>query len=240
MTSSLTQPADEVGSPAAPAGPDRATTGPGRVVVGAALVAGVVLRVIVAFTALGRPDSDEVIAGLMARHLDSGFPASFWGQHYGGTIELVPVWASLRVFGMSVPGLRVPTVALAVVNAVLVWRCARRLMPAGSAVVAGLLAWVWPAAVVWFGMREMLFYVPTLTLGLIAMLLALRLGRWGDPSEVGGQADAGGGDPFSQQWPQWAALGLVVGLGWWTSPNIIYFAVPVVLALVARPGRSRA
>ena len=228
MTYPLTQPTDEVGAPSLPAPIASVRAWPGRWVVGLSVLAGVVLRAVVLFTSLGRPDSDEVIAGLMARHLGDGFPAFFWGQHYGGTIELVPVAASLKLFGLSVPGLRVPTVVLAAVDAVLVWRCARRLMAEPSARVAGLLAWVWPAAAVWFGVREQLFYVPTLTLGLAGLLLALRLGTgpgWG---------------PVSRQWPQWAGLGLALGVGWWTSPNIIYFVVPTALALVIpRAGRPR-
>ncbi len=227
MTSFLTQPTDEVGAsrPAAPAGGPGSW--PGRWLVGLSILAGVALRVIVLFTSLGRADSDEVISGLMAHHLGDGYPAYVWGQHYGGTIQLLPVAASIRLFGMSVPGLRVPTVVLGALNAVLVWRCARRMMPAGSAEVAGLLAWVWPAAAVWFGIHEQLFYVPTLTLGLVAWLLALRL------------ADPEGWEPIRRCWPQWAALGVALGAGWWTSPNIVYFVVPAGLALVARPGRSR-
>ena len=205
-------------------GPGRAPAGwpgPGRLAVGLSILVGVVLRAIVLLTALGRPDSDEVITGLMARHL---YPAYFWGQHYGGTLELLPVAASLRLFGMSVPGLRVPTVVLAAVNAVLVWRCARRMMGPGQAQVAGLLAWVWPAAAVWFGVREQLFYVPTLTLGLAALLLALRL------------AD---GPPRWNRW-EWAGLGLALGLGWWTSPNIIYFLLPVAaVVFLPRSGEHR-
>ena len=228
MTYPLTQPTDEVGAlpPTSPVGSVRAWPGPW--VVGLSILTGVVLRAVVLFTSLGRPDSDEVIAGLMAHHLGSSFPAYFWGQHYGGTIELIPVAASLKLFGMSVPGLRVPTVILAVVDAALVWRCARRIMSEGSARVAGLLAWVWPAAAVWFGVREQLFYVPTLTLGLVALLLALRL------------ASPSGWGPVRRQWPQWAGLGLALGLGWWTSPNIIYFLVPTAVALLARPGRRGA
>jgi 4-amino-4-deoxy-L-arabinose transferase-like glycosyltransferase len=195
--------------------------GPGRRAVGLGILVGVVLRAIVLFTALGRPDSDEVIAGLMARHLfRDGFPAFFWGQHYGGTVELLPVALSLKVFGSSVPGLRVPTIALGALDAVLVWRCGRRMMAPGQAQVAGLLAWVWPAAAVWFGVREQLFYVPTLTLGLVAVLLALRLAP-----------------PASPPWWEWAALGLTLGVGWWTSPNVIYFLVPVAVVLFARRGQ---
>lgn len=228
VTSSLREPTGDVGArtPTRPAG--STAVGPDRWLVGLSLLAGVVLRVVVGFTSLGRPDSDEVIAGLMARHVGlHEFPLAFWGQHYGGTIELVPVTVSLHLFGTSVPSLRVPTIVLAVVNALLVWRCARRMMPGGSAAVAGLLAWVWPPAAVWFGVREQLFYVPTITLGLIGVLLALRLAR---PS---------GWAPLRRTWPEWAGLGLVFGLGWWTSPNIVYFVAPAALVVVTRPGRPR-
>ena len=89
---------------------------PGRArrpwLVGVVVAAGVVLRLVVLFGPLGRPDSDEVIAGLIARHLGSdGLPAFYWGQHYGGTIEALPVALSLKLFGTSVAALRVPTLA---------------------------------------------------------------------------------------------------------------------------------
>jgi hypothetical protein len=87
--------------------------------------------------------------------------------------------------------------------------------------VAGLLAWVWPPAAVWFGTREQLFYGPTVAIGLTAMLLALRLG-----SRLTGRVAA-----------EWAGLGLALGLGWWTSPNIMYFAVPAVVAVLVPRGR---
>ena len=205
-----------------------AWSGPPPWLVGAVIVAGVVLRLVVLFGPLGRPDSDEAIAGLMARHLGSdGLPAFFWGQHYGGTIEALPVALSLKLFGTSVVGLRVPTLLLGVVNAVLVWRCGRRVMSEGRARVAGLLAWVWPPAVVWYGSREMLFYAPTVTLGLTAVLLALRLG-------IAGRDDA----PGRWNLVEWAGLGAALGLGWWTSPSTAYFVLPAAAALLLPAGRS--
>ncbi|MGZ4715660.1 MAG: glycosyltransferase family 39 protein [Acidimicrobiales bacterium] len=215
--------------PAEAAGPERvgAWSGPPAWLVGAVVAAGVVLRLIVLLGPLGRPDSDEVIAGLIARHLGSdGLPAFFWGQHYGGTIEALPVAASLRLFGTSVAALRAPTLLLGVVNAVLVWRCGRRVTSEGRARVAGLLAWVWPPAVVWYGAREMLFYAPTVTFGLTAVLLALRLGAVDRDGATGRWRIA-----------EWAGLGVALGLGWWTSPNMSYFVVAAAVTLLLPPGR---
>jgi hypothetical protein len=209
--------------------PSPSWSGPPPWLVGIVVAAGVALRLVILFGPLGRPDSDEVIAGLIARHIGGdGLPAFYWGQHYGGTIEALPVALSLELFGTSVAALRVPTLLLGAVNAVLVWRCGRRVMGEGSARVAGLLAWVWPPAVVWYGSREMLFYAPTVTFGLTAVLLALRLGA--------ADRDGGGG----RWWfAEWAGLGAALGFGWWTSPNMSHFVVPAAVALLLPRGRSR-
>lgn len=183
----------------------------------AALVAGVAVRLAVLLSPLGRPDADEVITALMARNIaDDGYPAFFWGQHYGGTLELLPVLASLEVFGWSVGAMRVPTLVLVAVNAILVWRLGRRWSTERQAQLAGLLVWLGPPAALWFGLHAQLFYTPTVTLGLVLGLAACRV-----------RADGRVRD--------YALLGLSLGLGIWTSSNIAYFVVPA--ALVAIGGR---
>jgi hypothetical protein len=125
------------GPPVAPEPSSRASStagwaGPGRWAVAATIVVGVGLRALILAGPLGRPDSDEVLSSLMARHIwTDGWPAFLWGQHYGGTIEALPVAASYALFGPSTLALRVPTLLLAALSAVLVWRCARRLMSPG-------------------------------------------------------------------------------------------------------------
>ena len=206
-----------------------AWAGPGRLAVAVTMLVGIGLRAAAVSGSLGRPDSDEVLSSLLARHIWSdGWPAFLWGQHYGGTAEALPVAMSYALFGPSTLALRLPSLLLAGVGAVLVWRCARRLMDPGPARVAGLLAWVWPPAAVWFGTREQLFYGPTVVIGLAAILLAMRRA-----------------DPIARRQPfsasaavEWAALGLALGLGWWTSPNIMYFAVPGVAVLLWPNERS--
>jgi hypothetical protein len=76
---------------------------------------------------------------------------------------------------------------------------------------------------------ELGFRQVTLACGLGCLIAAHRAAyvpcRTGS-HRTGAQADATGG------WPVWAVLGLVGGIGWWSSPEIVYFALPV-LALVA-------
>jgi len=178
------------------------------------VVGGIALRAFVLLTPLGAPDSDEAVVGLMARHLAHGEHTTFfWGQNFGGTPFLYLMTPVIRVFGTSFFTLRLTGTLLAAVNAVLVWRVGRRLFSEQGAIAAGLVSWVWPAMAVWFSVREQLFYVPTVTAGLLAWLIAL--GR----SRPRGWPDAG----------RWLACGFVLGLGWWMSPNIIYFAVPLAV-----------
>ncbi len=49
-------------------------------------VAGLVLRVWIYRSALGVPDSDEAVVGLMTMHLlDGEWTTFFWGQGFGGS-----------------------------------------------------------------------------------------------------------------------------------------------------------
>ncbi len=185
-----------------------------RGLVVAVAVAGLALRMIILATPLGRPDADEVLSGLMARHVGTGtFPWFVWGQHYGGTIELLPVALSMRLFGDSALAMRLPTVVLGAVNCVVLWRVAARVLSPRRAQVAALLMWLGPAAAVWLGVREQLFYPPTVLLGLLVVLFALRT------RETTGVAD-------------YAGLGLVLGVGVWTSPNVVYFALPAAVIVL--------
>jgi hypothetical protein len=110
----------------------------------------------------------------------------------------------------SLVALRLSAVVLAAVNAVLGWRLAARLLPPVPARTAGLLLWVGPPAALWLGVRQMLFYQPTVTLGLVLGLLAFGV--------------------RSQRRARVAAAAVLV-LGLWTSPNIVYFALPAAVVV---------
>ncbi len=169
-------------------------------------------------------DSDEAVVGLMAGQIRHGhFFTFYWGQAYGGVEPyLVAAWTAVAGSG-PVALNAVPTV-LCALGAVLAWRIARRLVPAETralAAAAGLVLWIWPEVVIYNSVQELGFRGVTLVSGLGVLLLALRV------SETGSVLDC-------------CALGLCAGIGWWSSPEIVYFAVPAALLLVARRARLRA
>jgi hypothetical protein len=184
----------------------------------AAIAAGVAMRVWIATGVLGTLNADEAISGLMARALlDGDVDVFFWGQAYGGTLEVVPLAALMATVGDQA-GLTVLPLVEAAGIGVLTYLLARRRLPMEWALAVVGLAAVAPAAAVWFSTRPMLFYQPAILLGLGALLLAERLAdRVGQPDH----------------WT-WAALGLLLGLGWWTSTQILFFAVPAVYWVIAR------
>ena len=194
-----------------------AEAGLARRIVVAAVVVGVVLRLVILLSPLGRADADELITGLMAgRFASDGYPAFFWGQHYGGTLEVLPVIVSMRIFGWSVGAMRIPNLLLVAANALLVWRIGRYWLTERQAQLAALLLWLGAPAAMWFGIHAQLFYTPTVTFGLLLGLAAYRV------RTVGRVRD-------------FALAGLALGLGAWTSTNIAYFVIPA--ALVALGGR---
>jgi Dolichyl-phosphate-mannose-protein mannosyltransferase len=180
----------------------------------AVAVVGLAVRIWIMTGRLGVIDSDEAITGLMARHLlDGEFRAFMWRLSYQGTIATYPVALSFKLFGASQFTLELPYFLMSAASTVIVWRIGVRFLRPFQAVFAALAFWVWPALFVWISVKPLIFYVPTMLLGLAAMLCTLRAVE--SPRRA----------------VEWCLVGLFLGAGWWTSPNIMYFAVPIAIWL---------
>lgn len=168
--------------------------------------------------------SDEAVVGLMARRISHGQMFTFyWGQSYGGVEPyLLVVWSA--VVGSGPVALNALPVVLSAVAAVLAGRITLRMVDPSFRFVAWAVAaalWVWPDVVAYNSARELGFRGVTVVAGLAAVLLAMRVRtRPTIPDAVG--------------------LGLALGIGWWSSPEIVYFAVPVaVIVVIRRIGLTR-
>jgi hypothetical protein len=185
-----------------------------------ALVYGFVLRVwlLVQLPIWG----DEAIVGIMARAIDGGnFTAFYWGQHYGG-LEPYLVAVGLKVGGGGEPAMNGTPAVLCALGALLVAAvtfAATKSRP--LALAASGVVFVWPYVVIWQSVREGGFREATLCCGLVAILYCVRIYR----------RRAG---PAS-----FLVLGAALGLGWWASPEILYFGLPCLVLLVAWYAASR-
>jgi len=189
---------------------------PMRALVAAGLTVGAIERIVVWRSGLGRLDGDEAVWGLMARHvLDGEFPAFFWGQAYGGTLETFLTAPALALFPSSVVALRTISVLLTLVAVYLVWRVGRRTIGEPAATAAAVLFWIWPSYSIWKSIRAHGFYGSGLVLCLLLLLLALRI------AERRSRPDA-------------VLLGLVLGVAGWQTGQIAPIAVGSLAWLVWR------
>ena len=190
------------------------------VVIAGALITGVLMRLW--YLRHDPIDADEALVGILARHILAGHTNAFLlGQRYGG-VEPYLVAFAFALGGSTPLVLQLPVVALSALGCVLVWRVGLRLLRRPAIAVAAAAAmWVAPQSVVWNSTLEYGFRGVTLVCGLAMLLLALRVtqgsaARWELP-----------------------ALGLVAGIGWWSSPEIVYFALPAALWLLVWGWRMR-
>jgi hypothetical protein len=181
-----------------------------RTIVLGGIGAGIALRVWLLALPTGSLDSDEAIVGLMARHVlhQHQFTTFYWGQNYGGSITAVVMAAVFAVFGSSTATLKSVPIGMSAISAVLVWRLGRRTIGEPGASIAAVAFWVWPTNYLWLSTKERGFYWACMILGLSFLLVVLHL------VEHPGRGH------------EWVLLGLLGGVGWWTSPQILYFAVP--------------
>lgn len=160
-------------------------------------------------------DSDEALVGIAAQGIAHGHLTVFFlGSFYGGVEPYVSA-GLFAIFGPSALALKATPVLLSAIASLLIWRIVLRLVKDRQvAALAGVFSWVAPLAVVWNSTVERGFRGVTMACGLACLLLALRCldGRRG--------------------YLNLAGLGLFLGVGWWSSPEIVYFLVPVGLVLI--------
>jgi 4-amino-4-deoxy-L-arabinose transferase-like glycosyltransferase len=174
-------------------------------------VAGIALRVWAYRAELGVPNADEAVVGLMVRHLTHGeFTTFYWGQAYGGPQEALLATPLFLIFGSSWLALRVIPIALNAVAALIVWRVGRRTLGEPAGAVAGALFWIWPPFNYYQLVHELGFYASDVVYVGLLLLLALRIVERPDRIRVG-------------------LFGLVLGLGFWQTAQI----VPIVAGVVA-------
>lgn len=171
---------------------------------------GVIARAWVISGPMGTPDLDAATVGIQAQQfLDGHLQVFFLNQPYGGTLEVAMVAAAFVVGGVNVAMMKLVPLALHAVAVVLTWRIARRVTDDRLArFLAPCLLWIFPAGMVWNSTKQRGFYGIAIVLAALTLLFALRVVQEGTAT-----ADL-------------VVLGLVAGLGWWTTPLL----APIALA----------
>jgi hypothetical protein len=157
---------------------------------------------------------DESVVGLIAQDIAHGHVTTFyWGQAYGGVEPYLVAAVTAIVHGPL--GLNGTSSILSGLAAVVVGRLVFEISGSREAgLLAGILAWVWPYVLIWNSTRELGFHFTAMFLGVSLVYLAVRISR-GHSGAV-----------------TCLAFGACAGVGWWSSPEIAYFAIPALTILV--------
>jgi 4-amino-4-deoxy-L-arabinose transferase-like glycosyltransferase len=172
--------------------------------------------------------SDEAVVALMARHIHQGvaFPIFFYGQHYMGSLDALLIAGAFRVIGEGVPAIRLVQLILyllfVVTTLLLAWQLSKNLVVTG---IAGLWVAIPSPLLTLYTSMTLGGYGETLIIGNICLILGWVIAE--RDTFLSGRS----------RW-EWALLGLVGGLGWWTNGLIAVYLLPVALFILIRSWRK--
>jgi hypothetical protein len=168
-------------------------------------------------------DADEAIVGLMAKHIleGQGIPIFYYGQHYMGSFEALLASISFYLLGMTPLALKLVPFVFSLILVVLIGAITHVLVPStlkkSALYAAFLLGAVPPAALVAWSTMARGGFMEILVLGATAFLSAI---LWIQAVRA--------------DWGRTFFIGTVLGFGWWTNNQIIFFMGPIGLFMLLR------
>jgi 4-amino-4-deoxy-L-arabinose transferase-like glycosyltransferase len=186
----------------------------------AAIVIGLVVRIVLLNRYYLIPDGDQSVLGLMARHVLQGErPVFYWGQSYTGSGEAYVTAALFRVFGQSNFLLHLAPLTASALFTVLTAAVAWRLYgPVVASLTCAFLG-VGPTMLVDWSFWAGSGYLEAMAAGAAALLLVLPSG--------GARSSA----------PRLLACFFLLGLAVWIQPTGAYYVIAVLAALSGRISR---
>jgi len=157
-------------------------------------------------------DADEAIVGLMARHImdGQGVPVFYYGQHYMGSLEPLLIALVSSFTGLSNISVKLVPLFFSLSLIVVIYYLALEVGSRFSARLSALFFTVPPMPLLVWGLKARGGFVELLVIGALALLITCYWLKKDKPS-------------LSLT----ALTGFLLGLGWWTNYQIIYFMLPI-------------
>jgi len=157
-------------------------------------------------------DSDEAIVGLMAKHINEGkgIPAFYYGQHYMGAFEPILVALSFKLFGIGQFGLKFIPFLFSVFLIPLMYIAGLQLGSVLIARVSSLIMAIPPAALLIWSLKARGGFVELIAIGLLSFIFIIRFYK-------------------THKLIYLLITSFLIGFGWWTNNQIIYFILPIGL-----------
>jgi hypothetical protein len=198
---------------------------------GLCFLVALLMRALLVIHTNGAIDGDEAIVGMQAQHIVQGeHPIYFYGIPYFGSLEAYLLALVFAVAGSSVWTLRVEPALVSLVIVWLTWKLAGLLAEKAQLstygrryfmLVTTLFAAVCPLYDLVLESRTYGGYVEIFAVMLALLLATLQLtNRW-----------SAGAGKYELTW-RWAAIGCLVGLGFWIDPIIISAVLAAALWIV--------
>jgi hypothetical protein len=168
-------------------------------------------------------ESDEAIVGLMGKHILEGkyLPLFYYGQDYMGSLEAFFSSISFYFFGISNFSLKLEPLSFSILFIGLSYINGYVLGGVLTGRIAALLVAIAPSPLIIWSLKARGGFIETLFLGSLGILCALILFNRKKCDYI---KDRG----------LWFVLSLIIGLGWWTNNQIIFYICPLGITLLYR------
>ncbi len=188
----------------------------------------ILLRVWLIVHTLGVMAGDEMMVGLQAEHILRGdHPVYYYSQPYMGSLEAYLAALIFRLTGPTVWAMRLVTIPMSLLMVYLTWRFAAVLAETAHLsarlkmtfmTIAALVAAFPPLYDMAEEMRVQGGYMEVFVIMLWLLFCAFRLTqRWGQQAS------------WSELALRWVGIGLLVGLGLWIDPLVIYACAAIAV-----------
>lgn len=166
-----------------------------------------------------RPDSDEAVVGLMAKHILEGqeIPVFYYGQHYMGSLEAILTAAVFAVTGITVPALKIVPLIFSLILIVLMYYLGTSLKSSRSGWIAAALTAIPPGMLVIWSTKTRGGFIELVVIGVLSLLLFLQWMKQKQLSRL-----------------QIGLVGMILGIGWWVNNQIVYFMLVIGFLAIAR------
>ncbi|HMO02169.1 MAG TPA: glycosyltransferase family 39 protein [Oligoflexia bacterium] len=156
-------------------------------------------------------DSDEAIVGLMAKHINetSKIPVFYYGQPYMGSFEALVAAILFKLFGISSVTLKTTPLIFSVLLIPLIYLLGIKAYSKRAGIFAAALIAVPPQMLVEWSAKARGGFSEIIFLGGLALFFFF---RWLD----------------SRKFIDLAISYAILGLGWWTNNQIIFFGLPII------------
>lgn len=190
---------------------------------GVILCVGLVIRLHFLWATEAGIESDEAIVGLMAKHMAEGrsWPVFYYGQNYLGSLEAILTSFVFRLIGVSNFGLKCVPLIFSLFHIIVVYELIRLLSNKCAARIGALCVAIPPSALLVWSLKARGGFIELVVIGTLSLILSVKLLSSCNPNQ----------DRHKHFQPMslsgLCGLGVLLGLGWWTNNQIIYYMAAI-------------